>query len=81
MPMDLATALAEVERLTGLVDSLRTALQLKEARARYRDAAKEETTRLLGLQPDASIHEILAAIRGVVAERDRLRQQIADERS
>lgn len=61
------------------IDSLRTALTIKEARARYRDDAKHEVASLLGLKEHAPIHEMVAAIRGVIAERDRLRRLVAGQ--
>lgn len=74
--MERSTDAAELESLRGLVATLRAALDLKQARADYRDAAKRETAALLGLPASAGIHEILGAIRALVDERDRLRQLV-----
>lgn len=64
---------AECAPIRAELDSLRTATQLAQARADVRDASKRETAGLLGLPVDASVHQILGAIRAVVEDREQMR--------
>lgn len=76
MSAEIDTLRTENQLLREEIESLRTALTLKDARARFRDGAKHETTQMLGISDAATIHEILAEIRSVVDERDRLRRLV-----